>query len=153
VTFTDEATLYLGGKEIRLRYLGPSHTDGDLAVYFPEWKTVCLGDMMAGSTQQNDTNPYVDYENGGTLKAWPASLDRALAFDVTEVVPGHGPIVGRDGLIAHRDKLIAIGKSLTEWEAEGKTAPQIRDLLISVYQFKSINLLSLDGLVAEYKQP
>jgi len=148
-TFSDQLTLYLGGKTVQLRYLGPGHTDGDIAVYFPEWKTVCLGDLMAGTN--GVTNPVVDYANGGTLAAWPRALDKSLAFDVAEVVPGHGPIVGRDGLVAHRDKVAAIAGSLRGWDKEGRTVAQIHDLLISTYGFKPINLAPLDGLVAEFR--
>lgn len=149
LTFSDEVSLFLGEKVVQLRYLGRGHTDGDIAIYFPEWKTVCLGDMMAGTN--GVTNPVVDYANGGTLAAWPSSLDRALAFDVSEVVPGHGPIVGREGLVAHRDKLKAIAHSLRAWDDEGRTVVQIHDLLVSTYGFKPINLGALDGLVSEFR--
>jgi len=119
------------------------------AVYFPEWKTVCLGDMMAGTN--GVTNPVVDYAHGGRLAAWPSSLDRALAFDVSQVVPGHGPIVGREELVTHRDKLTAIATSLRAWNHDGKKVAQIHDLLVSTYGFKAINLQALDGLIAEFK--
>ncbi|WP_164857125.1 MBL fold metallo-hydrolase [Sphingomonas crocodyli] len=149
ITFSDELTLHLGEKTVRLRYLGPGHTDGDIAVYFPEWKTVCLGDMMAGT--KGVTNPVVGYASGGTLAGWPRALDKALAFDVAEVVPGHGAITGRDGLVAHRDKVAAIGDSLRAWDRAKKSAAEIHDLLISTYGFKPINLASLDGLVTEFR--
>jgi glyoxylase-like metal-dependent hydrolase (beta-lactamase superfamily II) len=35
LTFTDEFSLYLGGKEIRAKYFGRGHTNGDVIVYFP----------------------------------------------------------------------------------------------------------------------
>jgi cyclase len=150
VTFTDEMSIFLGGKEIRLRFLGRGHTDGDIAVYFPEWKTVCLGDMMAGT--RGVTNPVVDYANGGTLAAWPSSLDRALAFDIDTVIPGHGAITNRAGLLAHREKIQAVADRLRQWNRESKTKDQIQALLISEFDFKPINLRALDGLIAEFKQ-
>lgn len=149
VTFTDEMSIFLGDREVRLRHLGRGHTDGDIAVYFPEWKTVCLGDMMAGT--RGVTNPVVDYSGGGKLAAWPTSLDRALAFDVETVIPGHGAITDRAGLQAHREKVKAVGDRLRQWDTEGKTKDQIQSLLISEFDFKPINLRAIDGLIAEFK--
>jgi cyclase len=148
VTFKDELTIHLGDKQVVLRYLGPGHTDGDLAVYFPEWKTVCLGDMMAGFGAV--TNPVVDYANGGNLTAWPSSLDRALAFDVTTVIPGHGTITDRAGLVAHRDKVAAVVQEMRTLDAEHKTKDEIQAALIKDFAFKPINLKALDGLISEF---
>ncbi len=148
ITFKDELTLYLGDKQVVLRYLGPGHTDGDLAVYFPEWKTVCLGDMMAGFGLV--TNPVVDYANGGNLTAWPSSLDRALAFDITTVIPGHGTITDRAGLVAHRDKVAAVGKEMRALDAAHKSKDEVQAALIADFSFKPINLRALDGLMAEF---
>lgn len=35
ITFTDQMSIFLGGKEVALRHFGPCHTDGDTFVYFP----------------------------------------------------------------------------------------------------------------------
>ena len=35
VTFSDEASVYLGGREVRAKYFGRGHTSGDAVVYFP----------------------------------------------------------------------------------------------------------------------
>ena len=151
IVFTDETSLFLGGQQITVRYLGRGHTDGDAAVYFPEWKTVCLGDMMAGT--RGVTNPVVDYANGGNLAAWPHSLDRALEFDIDTVIPGHGSITNRAGLVAHRDKVEAVGEELRRLDAEHKTKPEVQAALISDFDFKPINLRALDGLIAEFQAP
>ena len=36
VTFSEEASVHLGGKEVRALYFGRGHTNGDAIVYFPE---------------------------------------------------------------------------------------------------------------------
>ena len=38
LTFTDEFSVHLGGKEVRAKYFGRGHTNGDVIVYFPELK-------------------------------------------------------------------------------------------------------------------
>src|SRR6266852_990141 len=35
VTYTDETDVFLGGKEVRGRYFGRGHTNGDTIIYFP----------------------------------------------------------------------------------------------------------------------
>jgi glyoxylase-like metal-dependent hydrolase (beta-lactamase superfamily II) len=46
ITFSDEMSVYLGGKEARARYFGRGHTSGDAVVYFPELRVVHTGDLF-----------------------------------------------------------------------------------------------------------
>lgn len=50
VVFTDETSVFLGGKEVRAKYYGRGHTNGDALIYFPELQTVHTGDLMAGAS-------------------------------------------------------------------------------------------------------
>ena len=61
VVFTEECSVFLGGKEVRARYFGRGHTNGDAVVYFPALRTIHTGDLMAGTT------PLIDYTGGGSL--------------------------------------------------------------------------------------
>src|SRR5579863_4711774 len=38
IVFTDETAVFLGGKEVRAKYFGRGHTNGDAVVYFPQDK-------------------------------------------------------------------------------------------------------------------
>src|SRR5580704_571983 len=40
IVFTQETAVFLGGKEVRARYFGRGHTNGDAVVYFPQDKTI-----------------------------------------------------------------------------------------------------------------
>jgi glyoxylase-like metal-dependent hydrolase (beta-lactamase superfamily II) len=42
----------------------------------------------------------------GPIANWVAALDRILAMDVETVVPGHGPVVGREGVAEEREYLL-----------------------------------------------
>ena len=64
VTFTEETAVFLGGKEVRARYFGRGHTNGDAVVFFPARRTIHTGDLMAG------TSILCDYGNGGSAKEW-----------------------------------------------------------------------------------
>ena len=43
VTMTDHLTLFRGGREIRLMFLGRAHTGGDIVVYLPKERAVDHG--------------------------------------------------------------------------------------------------------------
>ncbi len=85
VVFTDETSVFLGGREVRAHYFGRGHTNGDAVIYFPELRTIHTGDLMAG------TSPLIDYPGGGSLAEWGKTLGNAMAaWDFDTVIPGHG---------------------------------------------------------------
>jgi len=92
-TFTDRRTLEVGGKTLELVHPGRGHTDGDLVVVFRDEGYVHLGDLMF-----NRLYPNIDLEAGGSVQAWPETLDRVLALDFHGVIPGHGATTDREGL-------------------------------------------------------
>ena len=69
ITFTQETDLFLGGKEVRAKYYGRGHTNGDAFVYFPALKVLHTGDMFTSAT------PLIDYPGGGSLIEWTKTLD------------------------------------------------------------------------------
>ncbi|MXZ32951.1 MAG: MBL fold metallo-hydrolase [Gammaproteobacteria bacterium] len=81
VSVSDRMTLYRGGREIQLVWLGRAHTGGDLAVYLPEEKIVFTGDMMLGRPS---------YMGDGYVGEWGATLGRLKQLDIELVLPGHG---------------------------------------------------------------
>jgi cyclase len=94
-TFTDEHELKVGGKTIRAVHLGRGHTDGDMVVLFVEDRVLHAGDLFF-----NGRYPNIDLASGGSVKEWGDTLDRVLALDFDRVIPGHGPVSDRAGLIA-----------------------------------------------------
>jgi len=85
IVFTQETAVFLGGKEVRARYFGRGHTNGDAIIYFPALRTLHTGDLMAGKT------PLIDYPGGGSVVEWTKTLDEAMKLDFDTVIPGHGP--------------------------------------------------------------
>src|ERR1700722_16618274 len=92
VVFTDETSVFLGGREVRAHYFGRGHTNGDAVIYFPELRTIHTGDLMAG------TSPLIDYPGGGSLAEWGKTLDNVMStLDFETVIPGHGPVTNKAG--------------------------------------------------------
>ena len=151
ITFTQEASVFLGGKEVRAVYSGRGHTDGDVAVFIPHDRAVHMGDLMAGTN--GVTNPVMDYTSGASLKAWPATLDGALKLDPEIVIPGHGAVTDKAGLQAHRNKIAAVLARATTLVREDRSMDEIGKAMVTEFDFKPINLRPLEGLITELKNP
>jgi len=107
-TFADERVLQVGGKTIKLIHPGRGHTDGDLVALFVEDRVLHTGDLFF-----NGRYPNIDLEAGGSVKEWADTLDRVLALDFDHVIPGHGPVTDRAGLVAFQGfmrELAAVGE-------------------------------------------
>jgi cyclase len=90
VTFTDECTIFLGGKEVRAKYYGRAHTNGDAFVYFPAHRLVHAGDSFVSAPT---ATPLIDYSGGGSVVEWTKTLDTVMnTLDFDDVMPGHRPI-------------------------------------------------------------
>ena len=85
----DRLELDLGGIPVRLIYVGPAHTAGDLIVHLPEQRVVFTGDVLFRLCTP------IGWE--GTYDRWIAALDEIVALAPEVVVPGHGPISGVEG--------------------------------------------------------
>ena len=108
-TFSDRKQFKFGNKTITLLHPGVGHTDGDLVVLFEEDKTIVTGDLFF-----NQHYPNIDLETGGSVHAWPATIDAILALDFVTVIPGHGDTTNRAGLIGFQQmmrQLSLIGNS------------------------------------------
>jgi cyclase len=83
-TFTGEASLDIGGREVRLIQVGPAHTPGDTLVQVPDARLLYAGDVLfIGGT------PIVW---AGPVERWIAACELMLDLPVDTIVPGHGPV-------------------------------------------------------------
>ncbi len=99
-TFDGVHEMEIGGKTIRSHHLGRGHTSGDLVVLFVEDRVLVAGDLFF-----NGKFPRIDLEGGGSVREWVGTLDRVLDLEFDRVIPGHGPVSDRAGLVAFRDFL------------------------------------------------
>jgi glyoxylase-like metal-dependent hydrolase (beta-lactamase superfamily II) len=83
-SFSETATIEVGGRQVELRYLGRGHTDTDIVVVVPDAAVVFAGDLLeAGAT------PY--FGDGYPLD-WPETALRLVELIRGPVVPGHGAV-------------------------------------------------------------
>ena len=95
---------------MELTELGPAHTRGDVIVHVPDAKTVFTGDILFSGG-----HPIVW---AGPISNWVAACDHILGLDVETVVPGHGPVGGKDAVRDLRDYLTHVhGSASAAYEA------------------------------------
>jgi hypothetical protein len=89
VYFDSRMTIRLGGREIRLFYLGPGQQAGDTFVHFPHARLLFAPGAFAKHSMPNMAfTPSVDN--------WIALLDRIAEMDVDTILPAHGDIARRE---------------------------------------------------------
>ena len=149
ITFTQEAAVSLGGKEVRARYFGRGHTNGDAVMYFPALRTIHTGDLMAGAS------PLIDYPGGGSLVEWTKTLDGVLnTLDFDTVIPGHGPVTNKAGLETYRDNVDKLRTRVTTLIRQGKSQDDIAKFMTAEYMWAPGSLQqqwSVPGFMTELK--
>jgi len=93
VTFSDSATLYLGGREIRVLH-ARAITPGDTYVYLPKEKILITGDILV--------NPIPFAVGGSYPQEWIETLQNLNQLEIDAIIPGHGE-AERDGSYLQRN--------------------------------------------------
>ena len=148
LVFTQETAVFLGGKEARARHFGRGHTNGDAVIYFPALRTIHTGDLMAG------TSPLIDYPGGGSVVEWTKTLDAAMKLDFDTVIPGHGKVTNKAGLLAYRDNVEKLRNRVSGLIREGKGQDDVGKVVMAEYGWAagSLNMQwSLPGMMTELK--
>jgi glyoxylase-like metal-dependent hydrolase (beta-lactamase superfamily II) len=122
ITYTSTTVVHMNGEDIQLIPVPVAHTDGDTMVYFPGQDVLMMGDYF-----RTVGYPNIDRANGGSLKGMLDGLQAAIALckPTTKVVPGHGAMTDRAGLVAHRDMIIAIRDKVAPLVSQGKSLEDV----------------------------
>lgn len=123
VTFNDEMSLHLNGEEARIIHIKNAHTDGDSIIFFKGSNLIHMGDLFF-----NELLPFIDVPNGGSIDGVIAGADKALgmANDDTIVIPGHGPVTDKAGLMAYRTMLQETRDIIAALKAKGGSLEEIQ---------------------------
>ena len=117
----DRQSITLGNKTIELLPTGPGHTDGDLVVLFREDKVLHTGDLYF-----NRLYPNIDLEAGGSVRQWSAAIDQVLELPFDRIIPGHGAVSGRNGMLQFQKFIRQLAEVGRKAAAEGWTREQTR---------------------------
>src|SRR5215469_205629 len=76
-----------------------------------------------GDTWWNGIYPVIDYSTGGSIDGTIRAAERnvSIVTDKTIVIPGHGPVGNKAGLVEFRDMLVAIRSNVAALKKQGKS--------------------------------
>jgi cyclase len=122
VTYEGPVSIHMDGEDVHLIPIPRAHTDGDTLVYFPNNDVLMTGDYF-----RSVQFPNIDRVNGGSLNGMIEGLGVTigLAGPNTKIIPGHGPMVNRAAVIAHRDMILAIRDKIAAMVHEGKSVDEV----------------------------
>lgn len=123
VTFDDKVSVWANGEEIRAVHFPHGHTDGDSVIFFSKSNVVHMGDDFF-----NGMYPFVDVENGGSVKGMLAGVQNVISTipDDVKVIPGHGALSDKAGLRAFADMLKGTWNAVDAGRKAGKTVDQLK---------------------------
>jgi glyoxylase-like metal-dependent hydrolase (beta-lactamase superfamily II) len=117
-TFEEVYPVEMGDMKIEARYLGPSHSPGDIIVWLPEQSLVIAGDMAFHERML----PIFEHTmTADWVETWETEFE---ALNATYVIPGHGHPTNMDQVRRYtRDYLVYLrGKIGTHLEDGGDLA-------------------------------
>jgi cyclase len=122
VTYEGKVTFHMDGETIDLIPIRRAHTDGDTMVYFHNADVLMTGDFF-----RSIGYPNIDRVNGGSLNGMIEGLSEviALAGPNTKIIPGHGAIVDRNAVMAHRDMILGVRDNVAKLSQQGKSMEEV----------------------------
>jgi len=125
-TFEGYSERRVGSKPVELIQVGPAHTRGDVLVHSPRDRTIFTGDILFVGG-----HPILW---AGPVGNWIAACRRIESLDVDVIVPGHGPITDKRGVIAVRAYLEYItAEARARYDAGMGPLEAARDIALSDY--------------------
>ena len=116
--YTNDATT-IADRRIEYGYLITAHTDGDIYVRFADANVIAVGDVLSP-----ERDPVLDWFGGGWLGGRVDALAKLLQISDagTRFVPSYGPVVGRAGVQAEHDLMLALFEIFVEHVRLGESA-------------------------------
>jgi cyclase len=114
--------LRMDGEIVDLIPVRAAHTGGDTMIRFENADVIMIGDFY-----RNYGYPFIDTNNGGTLKGALEALDvtMKLAGPNTKLVPGHGTVINRTDIAPYRDMILGVQAKVQQMITEGKSEQQV----------------------------
>ena len=118
----DPVKLRLNGEIVDLIPVRAAHTGGDTMIRFENADVIMIGDFY-----RNYGYPFIDTNNGGSLKGALEALDATmrLAGPNTKLVPGHGTIINRADIVPYRDMILGVQAKVQQMIAQGRTQQEV----------------------------
>lgn len=145
VTFSDTATLELGGTVVELHYVGRNHSNNSVVMRFPREKLAFAVDFIPVRAVA-----FRDFPDA-YLEEWIESLRRVEALEFDILAPGHGPLGNKASVTAFRGYLEDLRGQVLAAARSGKSLDDIKKAVdLSKYKdwggFEQMNQLNIEGM-------
>ena len=109
ISFGHDLKLHFNNEHAHVVHYEHAHTDGDSVIFFSNDNIVHMGDIYFNF----GSLPFVDVDSGGSVDGILAAVNDVInqIDDNTKVIPGHGKVSDRSGLIAY-GKLVQNAKDV-----------------------------------------
>jgi cyclase len=118
----DPVKLRLNSEIVDLIPVRAAHTGGDTMIRFENADVIMIGDFY-----RNYGYPFIDTNNGGSLKGALEALDATmkLAGPNTRLIPGHGTIINRTDIVPYRDMILSVQAKVQQMINAGKSEQEV----------------------------
>ncbi len=123
ITYSKDMHFHINNDEINIIHVPNAHTDGDSFIHFKKSNVVHTGDIFF-----NGFYPFIDPDNGGSLKGMINAVDIILALTDADskIIPGHGPLADKKQLEDYRKMLKTAHANLVKLKDMGLSAEQAK---------------------------
>lgn len=118
----DPVRFRMNGETVELIPVRAAHTGGDTVIRFVNADVIMIGDFY-----RNFGYPYIDTNNGGSLKGALEGLELTmkLAGPDTRLIPGHGTYIRGKDIIPYRDMILDVQTRVQGLIAQGRTLQEV----------------------------
>jgi glyoxylase-like metal-dependent hydrolase (beta-lactamase superfamily II) len=126
MTFSDQISVWLGRREVRLMHVGRGHTAGDVIAVVPDAGVVFSGDLVEYKS--------ACYCGDAHFTDWPTTLDHLAELQAVALVPGRGaalttPEQVAEGISLTSDFISTLYGSVSESVAKGRSLKDAFDFV------------------------
>jgi len=122
ITFKQDIAFHFNDEDIEITHLKNAHTDGDAIIHFRGANVIHTGDTFF-----HGRYPFIDTGSGGSVGGIIAAADKiiALSDEKTQIIPGHGELTDKRGVIEYRNMLDTIHKAIATLIVSGNSVEQV----------------------------
>ncbi|MDH3256240.1 MAG: MBL fold metallo-hydrolase [Nitrospinota bacterium] len=115
LAFEKKLELKLGKYHLKLIHPGPAHTDGDLYIYIPKWRTLITGGLVF--------NRIIPFLGDSYIESWLHALREMENLDAEVIVPGHGAVGGKPIVTQMKHYLMELKRFVNDALDDDKNLP------------------------------
>jgi len=120
VCFHDSLNIYFNDQLIRFIHIPGGHSDCDVVIEFSNKNAIQTGDLFL-------SNSFPPIE--GSAEGYLAAVEKIIGMcdENTIVIPGHGPVSDRNGLIKYHEMISVASSRIKSLKSEGKNLKEVLD--------------------------